>query len=258
MKTSFLKHVFLFVFLVAQSFSCTERREDHSRPLEAYIELGMPDPHSKWTMEDYKQAYNVLAKIKWEHPTELPVSGSEKSGVLFDHMISLEYLSFLNDTTMSLNAKAERISEFTRVYDYWIDIYTIPILNENPYHREIMELQVFNVRLMEAMVNLAHQINRSQDPADVALQYGYESIKENYLTSLYTGLKTQRNTSGFPDPEVEGMADSIYASVTRNREWMDPGTLSELSKSLHAVIDSTSSDYIRNKYKTLEEWLMGT
>ena len=256
MKTSFAKHVFLIVFIVAHGFSCSERRDDHSRSVAAYMELGMPDPGRGWTMEDYKQAHNVLARIKWEHPTELPVSDSEKSGALFDHMVSLEYLSFLKDTTLSLNAKAERISEFARVYDYWIEIYTIPILKENPYHHEILDLQIFNVRLMEAMLNLAHQINKSEDPADVALQYGYESIKENYLASLYTGLKTQRSTSGFPNPELEWMADSIHASITRNREWMDSSTLSELSRSLHSVIDSTSSDYIRNKYKTLEESLM--
>ncbi|HLT71284.1 MAG TPA: hypothetical protein VKZ75_01470 [Cyclobacteriaceae bacterium] len=258
MKTNLIKHVFLIVFLVTYSFSCTERREDHSRSVEDYMTLGMPDPDSKWTMEDYKLAHNVLAKIKWEHPEELPVRDSEKSGALFEHMVSLEYLSFLQDTAMSLNAKAERISEFTRVYEYWIDVYTIPILQENPYQREIMDLQVFNLRLMEAMLNLAHKINKSEDPADVALQYGYESIRQNYLTSLSTGLKTQRRTSGLPDHEMEWMADSIYASISRNREWMDPGMRSELSQSLHSVIDSSKSDYIRNKYRTLEESLRGT
>lgn len=257
MKTTFVKCVFLIVFIVAYSFSCSkEKREDNSRSVEAYIELGMPDPGRKWTMEDYKQAHNVLATIKWEHPKELPVRDSEKSGALFEHMVSLEYLSFLQDTTLSLNAKAERISEFTRVYDFWIDTYTIPILKENPYHREILDLQVFNLRLMEAMLNLAHQINKSEDPADVALRYGYASIKENYLTSLHTCLKTQRSTSGLTDMEPDWVADSVYASISRNREWMDAHTLGELSQSLYSVIDSTSSDYIRSKYRSLEESLI--
>lgn len=258
MKTSRLNPVFLIVIVVANGFSCSEeKREDHSRSVAAYMELGMPDPTRQWTMEDYKQAQNVLARIKWEYPHELPLRDSERSGALFRRMVSLEYLSFLQDTTLSLNAKAERISEFTRVYDFWIDIYTIPILKENPYQAEILDLQVFNVRLMEAMLKLAHKINKSDEPADVALQYGYNSIRDNYLTSLYTGLKSQRRVSGSAIREAEWVADSLYASISRNLEWMDSDTRSELEEQLNAVMDSTSSDYVRNKYKALDESLLG-
>ncbi len=256
MKTSLFNPVFLIVIVVANSFSCSEeKREDHSRSVAVYMESGMPDPARQWTMEDYKQAHNVLAKIKWEYPQELPLRDSERSGDLFRRMVSLDYLSFLQDTALSLNAKAERISEFTRVYDFWIDIYTIPILKENPYQGEILDLQVFNVRIMEAMLKLARQINKSEEPADVALQYGYNSIRDNYLTSLYTGLKTQRRVSGSAARESEWAADSLYASISRNVEWMDSDTRGELERQLNAVIDSSSSEYVRNKYKALAESL---
>lgn len=259
MKTSLFNPVFLIVVAVANGLSCSEeRREDHSRSVAAYMELGMPDPARQWTMEDYKQAHNVLAKIKWEYPQELPLRDSERSGALFKRMVSLEYLSFLQDTALSLNAKAERISEFTRVYDFWIDIYSIPILKENPYKGEILALQVFNVRLMEAMLKLAHQINKSEEPADVALQYGYNSIRDNYLTSLYTCWKTQRHASVSAARELDWVADSIYASISRNIEWMDSNTRSELERRLNVVIDSVSSDYVRKKYQALGESLMGS
>src|SRR5690606_41595614 len=65
-----VKRVFLIVFMVTYSFSCTERREDHSRSVEDYMTLGMPDPGTKWTMEEYKQAYNVLPRSE-EHTSEL-------------------------------------------------------------------------------------------------------------------------------------------------------------------------------------------
>lgn len=246
------------LFILGVSFSCVNRSQDNSLTVEQYMKLGMPDPRTKWDMEDYTQANNVLAKIKWQRPLELPAKDSEKSGLLFDHMVSLEYLSFLQDSTLSLNAKAERISDFTRVYDHWMDIYTIPILSQNPYQREMLELRIFNLRMMEAMVNLMHEINESDDPADVGLQYGHKFIIENYLTSLHTDLKAQRSTPDFLEPDQERLTDSIYASVMRNKEWMDSLTLSELTQSLHAVIDSTSSNYIRNKYTDLEKLLVDT
>jgi hypothetical protein len=256
MEGSFVKDVFLIVVILTGSISCTDRSEDNSLSVDGYMELGVPDPRKKWDMDDYTEAYNVLAKIKWEQPLKLPARDSNKSGLLFKHMVSLEYLSFLQDTTTSLNEKAERISEFIRVYDYWIDVYTIPILKKNHYHREILDIQLFNLRLMEAMLNLAHKINNSQDPADIALQYGYKSIKENYLISVDNGLKTQGNTSEFLKADLDRMADSIYTSVMRNKEWMDSNVVSEVRRSLHLVMDSTSSEYIRNKYKSLEKSLI--
>jgi hypothetical protein len=255
MKAGFLKCVFVVVFIVTSTFSCTDRPADNSLSVDAYVTLGMPDVNKKWNMTDYTRAYNLLAKMKWEHPLELPVKDSKKSGLLFDHMVSLEYLSFLQDSAMSLNEKAGRISEFTGVYDYWMDIYIVPTLKRNHYHREILDLQIFNLRLMEAMVNLAHQINESRDPADVALQFGYQSIKENYLSGLHNGLKIQRNTSEFLKQDLDRMTDTIYTSVMRNKGWMDSIAVSEVKRSLQLVMDSTSSHYIRNKYKSLEKSL---
>lgn len=254
MKARFLKHLFLAAFILTGN-SCTDRSKDNSLSAHAYVALGMPDPGKKWNMADYTQAYNVLAKIKWEQPLELPAKDSEKSGLLFEHMVSLEYLSFLQDSTMSLAEKAERISEFIKVYDYWMDVYTNPTLKRNYYNREIIDIQIFNLRLTEAMLNLAHKINRSDDPSDIALQYGYRSIKENYLECLNNDLKTQSYTSEFLNQDLERMSDSIFNSVMRNREWMDSSAISKLKLSLHLVMDSASSDYIRNKYRSLEESL---
>lgn len=252
-----MKHICLIVISLLVSFSCTNKSEDHSLSVEAYRELGVPDPGKKWEMADYTQAHNVLAKIKWERPLELPVKDSKKSGALFKHMLSLDYLSFLQDSTISRNEKAERISEFVTVYDYWIDVYINPTLKKNYYHRELIDINIFNIRLMEAMLNLAHEINKSDDPSDVVLQYGYTSVKMNYLTSLNNGLKTQSNTSQFLKKDLETMADSICASVLRNKEWMDSSVISELNQSFRLVMDSTSSDEIRHKYLSLEKALLG-
>ena len=256
--TARLIRVFLLMFTTATViFSCANQTADESLSIEEYVKLGMPDPEKNWTMEDYKQAYNVLAKRKWTNPLQLPAKDSKNSGSLFEHMVSLEYLSFLNDSTISLNEKAQRISEFTRVYEYWMDVYKVPTLPDNHYHREILDVQIFNLRLMEAMVNLAQKINASDDPADRALQYGYESIKNNYLTSLYADLRTQSKATQFLKQDLDRMSDTIYSSVMRNQQWMDSSEINALTRTLNVVIDSTSSDYVRSKYQRLAESLVG-
>ena len=256
MEAGSVKFFFLILILLTGNYSCRNKSEDNSLSVKEYIELGVPDPGKKWEMADYTQAHNALAKIKWERPLQLPVKDSKKSETVFERMLSLDYLSFLQDSAISLNEKAERISEFVIVHDYWIDIYTNPALRKkNYYHRELIDICIFDLQLKEEMLKLAHEINKSDDPSDVALQYGYNSIKMNYLSALADALKIQRHTSQFLEKDRERITDSIYLSVTRNREWMDDSVIIELKRSLQLVMDSASSNYIRNKYMTLEKVL---
>ena len=255
MNTSFVKPLCVSILVLTALISCDEGSGDKSLSIDAYTALGVPDPGKKWTMDDYTQAHNALSRLKWERPLELPLKHSGKSGQLFARMVSLEYLSFLQDSALSLNEKAEQISAFTKVYDYWIDVYTVPIIKENRYHREILDIQIFNLRLMEAMVNLAHKIDSSHDATTVGLKSGYEAIKENYLSCLHNDLRTQSHTSLFLQDDLDRMADSITASVLRNKHWLDNRSIEELNRSLRLVLDSTSSEHIQSTYTQLEKAL---
>lgn len=228
---------------------------DNSLTIDAYKELGMPDLNKQWDMADYTQAHNVLAKLKWEKQLQLPIKDSDKSGLLFEHMLSLDYLSFLQDSSMSRSEKAERISKFGVVYDYWIDIYSVPTVKPNYYNREIADIRIFNLRIAEAAFTLANEIIRSDDPSDVALHYGYNPIKRAYLECLNQYLQPKSNAWEFADQDMERMIDSIHQSVIRTKEWMDATAVNELKQSLRSAMDSTSSARLRDKYKFLENQL---
>jgi hypothetical protein len=87
------------------------------------------------------------------------------------------------------------------------------------------------------------------------LKYGYKNITMNYLSYLTTELKSQSRTSQFLKKDLERMADSVYTSVMRNKEWMDSIAINDVKQSLRLVLDSTSSEYVRNKYTALEKSL---
>jgi hypothetical protein len=252
MNTRFIKHIVLTFILLVFISSCADKKKDNSLTIDAYRKLGMPDPDKQWEMKDYTQAHNVMAGLKWARPTELPVKDSEKSGALFQRMVSLDYLSFLHDSTITRSEKARRITKFGRVYDYWIDVYTIPILKKNYYNREIIDIRIFNLKVTEAALNLAHEINKSHDPADVALQYGYPSIKRAYLECLSDYLQPLTYTSEFDDRDMEKMLDSVHQSIMRNKEVMDTDVVNRLKHSISSIMDSTSSARLRDKYKRLE------
>ena len=249
-----LKQIFLIALILTSIFSCSKKQVDKSLTLDAYLKLGVPDPAKVWDMNDFSQAYGALGKIKWDRPYELPVKDSKKSGLLFEHMLSFENMSFLHNSKLTLNEKAEYITAFVRVNRYWMDVYSNPVIG-NFYHRELIYIQIFNLGIMDNMVNLALEINKSNDPTAVVLKQGVKSIKIDYLDCLTTDLKTQSHTSQFLKKDLDTMADTVYASVMRHKEWMDSSAVNDLKQSLHLVMDSTSSDHIRNKYTTLEKSL---
>lgn len=242
---------FILITIVAGSIfiSCAEKKTDTSLTIEAYKSLGMPDPDKPWTMEDYRRAHNVLSKLKWESQPQLPFKGSHKSGQLFNRLISLDYLSFLKDT-ISLSEKAQRITEFGRVYDYWIDVYTVPTVS-GKYNTELAGIRIFNLKITEAAFHLANQINQSEEPGDKALRFGYPSIKRAYLDCVSNYLQPRILNIEFSEADMKMLIDSIHQSVTRNKRWFDNGEILMIKDVIHSVKDSTSSRQLRDEYNRL-------
>jgi len=242
---------FILIAIVAGSIliSCVEKKTDTSLSVEAYKNFGMPDPDKQWTIEDYKRAHHVLSKLKWESQPQLPFKGSKKSGLVFNRLVSLDYLSFLNDS-IPLSEKAQRITEFGRVYDYWIDVYTVPTV-KGKYNTELAEIRIFNLKIAEAAFQLANQINESEAPEDKALRFGYPSIKRAYLDCINNYLQPRILDLEFSEADMKMMIDSIHQSLTRNKKWFDNTEIIKIKAVLHSVKDSTSSHQLRDEYSRL-------
>jgi hypothetical protein len=249
-----VRGIFLMASIFMIGFSCTKKDADQSLTVDEYVKRGVPDPGREWSINDFRETHRILGSMKWERPYQLPVKDSKRSGALFERMLSLENMSFLHDSTLSFSEKAERISAFINVCDYWADVYSNPVIDRY-YQREQIDIQIFTLNVTESMLNLATEIYQSDDPTAAALKYGYKTIKKDYLYCLANELKTQSRTSQFRQEDLNRLADSVYRSVTRNKEWMDSSAIKDVKRSLRLVMDSTSSDYIRHQYTTLEKLL---
>jgi len=229
---------------------------DHSLSLSEYRNLGMPDCDKDWTFENFDKALTVLLKIKREKPYSLPRKGSEKSGMVFDRMVSLDNTSFLQIDTVPLSIKARQINEFLRVQDNWIDLYTNIRMKKQFYHRELLDLQIFGLTVAQKMLDLANKIQQSEVPGDIEMQSGFSSIRGLYTIYLFDALKAQKFTSEYFVEDLERLSDTIANAVLRNQSWMDNAVTQDLNKLITTVIDSTSSDYIKEKYSTLRTSLL--
>ncbi|MEN8230650.1 MAG: hypothetical protein ABFS38_21015, partial [Bacteroidota bacterium] len=252
-----MRNYFLLILVLPVFFgSCKKPNEtDPSYTLEAYQELGMPDYNTVWSMTDYKDAYYALVKLKYEKPFALPARESEKSGELFSRIINLENLSFLQDETLPLHEKARIIMEYLNIHSDYMDVYTNLRMKKQYYARELVDIDIFGIRIAQKMLDLGNEINQSEDPGDVAMQSGFSSIQKMYLTFLTDMLEKQQHTSQYPEKTLELLCDTLSNSIRRNMEWFDEDASEEIKQGMHAVIDSTSSQRIKTDYRDLIEVL---
>jgi hypothetical protein len=245
-----MKSYFLFITVVLVSFaSCSHpNRKDHSYPLKKYRELGIPDISRPWKVSEFAGVIATLRAIKNKNPLSLPRKGSRKSGELFDHLISMDNLSFLKLDTLPLYEKAYRIQSFVHIQGEYVDIYTDLYHREQYYNKELIEFYIYGISITQRMLDLAYQINESDQPGDIGMQSGFDAIQYIHTSMLTAALDEQKHTSLYKTEDLERLSDSIALSVRRNMSWFDSVATANIKQNMSVVIDSSTSDKIRDEY----------
>jgi len=215
----------------------------------------MPDYNSVWSMEDYSNAFYVLNTLKYQNLKALPSRDSEKSGVLFSRMISSDNLFFLQDEALPLWAKADMIKWFVNTLMELKVAYTTIGTERQYYVRELMDIDIFRVRVAQKMLDLGKKINESEDPSDIDMQSDYLQIQLMYLNILSELFELQQHTTQYPEQTLELLSDSLSVSVRRNMHWFEEDASALIKQEMLNVIESTSSRKIKSDYRELTEIL---
>lgn len=243
--------IFTFIFFITFISCKNDKEPDLSLSKEEYMQLGIPDYNKVWSFIEYSTAYVALLNVKNEKPFSLPVKNSEKSGKFFDRITSQGNIPILQDISIPLHEKAHIVSRFLGVYEDFVDLYGNVLMKEQYYNRELLYLYIFGLNVTQKMLDLADEINKSEVPADIAMQSGYESIQVIYLSGLGQTLENQKYVSRYRKEDLEVLTDSISSSVRKNMSWFDKDMSEILKQKMHAVIDSTSSEKIKTEYADL-------
>ena len=246
----------VFLVLVFISGSCGELSDqDFSLTPEEYRNQGMPDYSRLWNYEDYENAIITLDKIKAINPLSLPKKDSEKSGKYFHRMINPDNMSFFTEETLPLYERAYQLQTYVDIIGYLTEIYTDLDNTEQYYDRELIELYIFGLVIIENMLDLGNQINESVDEEDIKMQSGFRSIQYIYITMVLFVLENQQKSSLFEVEDLERLSDVLYNSVSDNRSWMEASAVKDIKQKIQEVIDNTSSEHIRGNYNILIEIL---
>jgi len=252
-----MKNYLLLILILSVSLnSCNNANEtDYSLTLVEYQELGMPDYNSVWSIQDYSYAFYVLNTLKYQNLKALPSRDSERSKVLFSRMISIDNLSFLQDETLPLYAKADLIKWFVNTLMELKVAYTTIGTERQYYVRELMDIDIFRVRVAQKMLDLGKKINESEDPSDIDMQSDYPQIQLMYLNILSELFELQQHTTQYPEQTLELLSDSLSSSVRKNMHWFEEDASALIKQEMLNVIESTSSRKIKSDYRELTEIL---
>jgi hypothetical protein len=253
-----MKRTCILFILILSIFSSSCKKPnvtDHSYALEEYRELGMPDYDTVWSFEDYDLAFYVLNTLKYTKFYTLPVKDSEKSGILFSRMVNLENLSFLEDETLPLHEKAQTIKWWLNIYDDLKFAYTDVTMKRQYYIRELADIDIFGVGLVQKMLDLGDKLNESEDPNDIVMQADLPAIQKLYEDLLTKVIEKQQHTSQYPERTLELLSDCLSNSVRRDMDRFDEDASEKIKQAMLTVIDSTSSRKIRKNYRALIEIL---
>lgn len=248
--------IFLILILTLLMGSCAKMENtDHSLSLEEYARLGMPDHSRIWDINDYSYAFLVLNTLKVQKPEALPSRSSERSAVLFKRMISKDNLSFLDDESLQLWTRADKIKWFINTMMELKVAYTLIGVEQQYYAGELMDIDIFRITVLHEMLALGQRINESENPSDVAMQADFPHIQQMYVDLIMELLEEQLKSEHYPRTSLELLSDSISASVRNNLDWLDKDAKGAIEEAMSRVMDQTSSRRIRLEYQKITELL---
>lgn len=223
-------------------------KDDLSLTPEEYQKLGMPDHKKIWILDDCKSATVTLSSLKIANSLLLPRKQSKKSGAIFSRLVNEEILDFVNDTTLSLYARASLIQQFAHYPNELYKLYYDSSKEKQYYNVELIDIDIFILSVNKQKLILAFKIMNSKDEADISLQYGLKSVKYNYLKTIERLLKEQLRSQVFSVKDLNRLSTEVSLTLQENHKWFLPADKITIGSEIQTVIDKSPSGYIKRNY----------
>lgn len=209
----------------------------------------MPDHKKIWTNDDYVNSNIALGALKIKNPLCFPGKNSQKSGAIFNRFVNKENLTFVNDTTLPLSARAYIIQDYLGLLSSLKLLYTDNLKEEQYYNKEIIDIDIFVLFLYKNMMGLGNLIMNSKIESDVSIQSGFNTVKNNYLIFISKVLEEQVNSKVFSHGDLERLSREVLTSLIENREWIIPADRKIIVSKVLNIINISSSAIIKDNYR---------
>lgn len=254
MKISRITAIVLFTIVLLAS--CKESiRKDQSLTPAQYEGQGMPSCNKTWTADDCMKAYSAMGTIRMKNFHSLPRKDSRKSGAMFGRLISKDNLSFLEDTTISLAAKAYRMQTLGNFMGQLGTLYSDKLKLQQFYGDELIEIYATHIFVRGKMLELAENINNSTSQEDIAMQSGRTGIVGSYVFLMAFLVSEEQKPKAFSSGQLERLNKEMALSLSVNTKYLDSLSKQKVSAEIRNLYENNTSVSARKEIDDMLKFL---
>jgi hypothetical protein len=158
----------------ARSPSTPNGAADKSLTVDEYVNRGLPSPDKTWTAEDMAAGAKVLEEVAKADRYQLPRFESERSGKVFDRLVTPQDLDQFKDKSVPLETRSTQNNSYFRALIRHVKVYSDARKDNVVGDDELIELTKKLLRtctvLMDNLEETASTIKKSDPSYGVRMQ----------------------------------------------------------------------------------------
>lgn len=222
--------------------------DDHSLTAEEYLKLGMPATDRAWSGEEMSRAASALAAMAKDDAGKLPRYRSDRSGVLFARMTSLQNLEIYHNKKLSLDLRMSPALAYFDATNDVLQLYVSSFLKGVTGDGELMELIGSDLRTAVVLLGLVDEelpTIKPDDPGAAGRIAGLGKMRNGLATMTAGALTTLTEASSYRTSErarlLRYLQETLPAIVAR----ISPSAQSETQVHIEALINDESLKTLR-------------
>lgn len=178
--------------------------DDHSLTADEYLKLGMPATDRAWGGKEMSRAATTLAAMAKDDAGKLPRYRSDRSGVLFARMTSLQNLEMYENKALSLDLRMSPALAYFGATNDLLQVYVSSFMKGVTGDSELMELIGSDLRTAVVLLGLVDEELpniKPDDPGAAGRIAGLEKIRNGLATMAAGALTTLTEASSYRTSE---------------------------------------------------------
>ena len=179
-----LMHARLFLVILLVASLSQLRAEDESLTPDEYTRVGMPECDHEWTAENITNAAKMFPRFSAKK--QLPRFKSDRSGPLFERIVSVQNFAFVSDKGQSPDARFKPAVKYYSASTDIVKVYQDSFSKGDVRDTEMIELLGMQLRLTVALQNLTDELIVTLDKQDPAYPVRIQNLGKirEYVLSI--------------------------------------------------------------------------
>lgn len=176
-----MKKLLLIIIFTSINLSSCQQKQDLSKTIGEYEDLGLPIIDKKWTYEDIESSISILEKLKNRDSLPLPKLKSKKSSEYFKKIL-LELPKVDLSDSLNLNQQFQNFDLFQKAASKLSYMYGYTELEQIYYSNESVELEKLSIQEATKTGQLYFDfIKKPSSSSNEKLQNGLFKVFESTL-----------------------------------------------------------------------------